>query len=313
MTAESLIGWHNMTEADYHKDPCPEPSLSASTAKALIYGSPLHAWTQHPKNPAAEPWTPSNLMNIGKAVHAAVFGGAKLAIIDADSFRTKAAKEERDDALSDGLIPILEKDVEVINAMADICRHRFERLYGGPQYHAERVAIWRCPRTGGWRRSMLDTSALEAPIIVDLKTTGGSVDDETVIKKIFADGHHIQAAAYEEAMETLEPDWEGRVQFYFQFQEQNIPYAMSRPFHIGEMGMTLGREQWRAAGAIWDACVSQFDSIKADPEFDEKDPEAFAQAFPAYGIKPQEANPPVWIMSQWEMQKGVNELYQGVV
>ena len=308
MNEESLIGWHLMKEANYHKDPCPTPSLSASTAKQLIYGSPLHAWTKHPKNPAAEPWEPKNVMNIGKAVHAAVFGGASLSIIEADSFRTKAAKEGRDEALADGLIPILEKDVEVINAMAEICRARFEDLYGGPEYHSERVAIWKCPRTGGWRRSMLDTSALQAPIIVDLKTTQGSVDDETVIKKIFADGHHIQAAAYEEAMETLNPEWEGRVQFYFQYQEQNAPFAMSRPFQIGEMGMTLGREQWRAAGALWDASVARL--MQASEAEDEA---AYDAAFPGYGINPQEANPPVWIMSQWEMQKGVNELYEGVV
>ena len=220
-------GWHSMDEAVYHADPCPTPSLSASIAKKLISGSPLHAWMAHPKNPMAEKWEPKNRMQIGKAVHAAVFGGAGLSVIDADSYRTKAAKEARDEALEDGLIPILEKDLEAVEAMADVCRQRFEDLYGGPKYHAERVALWQCPRTGGWRRSMLDSSALEAPIIVDLKTTGAAVDDESVIKRIFADGHHIQAAAYEEAMETLNPEWEGRVQFYFQYQEQN-PAKSSR-------------------------------------------------------------------------------------
>ena len=310
MTETLKTGWHSMDEAVYHTDPCPMPSLSASTAKILVRGSPLHAWNSHPKNPVAEKWEPKNRMQIGKAVHAAVFGGASLSVIEADSYRTKAAKEARDEALEAGLIPILHQDLETVYAMAEVCRQRFEDLYGGPQYHAERVAIWRCPRTGGWRRAMLDSSAHEAPIIVDLKTTGSAVDDESVIKRIFADGHHIQAAAYEEAMETLNPEWEGRVQFYFQYQEQNAPYALSRPFHIGEMGMTLGREQWRAAGAIWDACVEKMQSIKESPDFDDEDPNPFGDAFPAFGITPQEANPPVWLMTQWEIQKGVNELYK---
>lgn len=288
-----LVGWHEMSEATYHTDPCPQPSLSASVAKQLIGASPLHAWMKHPKNPKAEGFLPSSVMNIGKAVHAAVFGGADIEWIDADSFRTRDAKEQRDDALQAGLIPILDKDRTVIQKMAVICRERFQDLYGGP-YHAERVAIWRCPRTGGWRRSMLDTSAMEAPIIVDLKTTKSAIDDESAIKRIFADGHHIQAAAYEEAMEQLNPEWEGRVQFYFQYQEQNAPYALSRPIEMGESAMTFGREQWRAAGAIWDACVQKGE-------------------FPAYGMTPTEAMPPVWLMTQWEIQKGMNELYEGVV
>ncbi|MEL6754986.1 MAG: PD-(D/E)XK nuclease-like domain-containing protein [Pseudomonadota bacterium] len=290
----NLIGWHEMGEAEYHSDPCPVPSLSASIAKTLITSSPLHAWLKHPKNPESEPFEPSSVMNIGKAVHAAVFGGADIDWIDADSFRTKASKEQRDEALQAGLIPILAKDREVIEAMAHVCRDRFEKLYGGPEFHAERVAIWRCPRTGGWRRAMLDTSALEAPIIVDLKTTKSAIDDESAIKRIFADGHHIQAAAYEEAMEVLNPEWEGRVKFYFQYQEQNAPFALSRPIEMGESAMTIGREQWRAAGAIWDACVSKMQ-------------------FPAYSIQPTEASPPLWFMSQWEIQKGMNPLYEGVV
>jgi len=288
-----LIGWHDMDEATYHADPCPEPSLSASIAKTVIGKSPLHAWVSHAKNPKAEPFTPTNVMNIGKAVHAAVFGGARLCVIEADSFRAKAAKEEREQAYNSGAIPILEKDLAPIEAMADICRKRFEGLYGGP-YHAERVAIWRCPRTGGWRKAMLDSSAMAAPIIVDLKTTQAAIDPESCNKRIFSDGLHIQAAAYEEAMEQLNPEWEGRVRFLFQWQEQNAPYAMSQPIEMGEAAMTIGREQWRAAGAVWDAAVK-------------------SNNFPGFDVKPTEASPPLWVMSQWEIQKATSELIAGVV
>lgn len=307
MTETSLIGFHDMREAEYHTDPCPKPSLSASTAKKLIGQSPLHAWTSHPKNPNAEKWEPKNVMQIGKAVHAAVFGGADIVWIEEDSFRTKKAKTERDNALEAGLIPLLTKDQETVFRMARICKKRFEDLYGGP-YHAERVAIWQCPRTGGWRRSMLDTSAMEAPIIIDLKTTAAAIDDESAIKRIFSDGHHIQAAAYEEALEILVPDWEGRIQFYFQYQEQSAPYALSRPIFMGEAAMSIGREQWRAAGAIWDACVSK----TVDWE-DEDAGKKAVKTFPGYGITPTEASPPVWTLTQWEIQKSMNELYEGIV
>lgn len=292
-TEIGLVGWHNMGEAEYHSDPCPTPSLSASCAKTIIGSSLLHAWCQHPKNPLSEPFSPSAAMDMGSAVHAAVFGGAKLHIIEADSFRTSAAKEARDKARSDGCIPMLEKNLPRIEAMAKICAERFEGLYGGP-YHAERVAIWRCPRTGGWRRAMMDTSAKAAPIIVDLKTTEASIDDESCIKRVFSMGLHIQAAAYKEAMEQLNPEWAGRVRFLFQWQEQNAPYAMSRPIEMGEAAMTLGQEQWEAAGALWDKAIA-------------------SNEFPAFGSEPTDASPPPWYLTEWEIRKSLDEKIAGVV
>lgn len=235
------------------------------------------------------PWEPSEAREIGKAVHAAVFGGAKLHIIQAvhektgkpvTDFKTKAAKDERDFAVSQGLIPMLQSKLETIETMAEIARDRFDGLYGG-EYHAERVAIWECPRTGGWRRGMLDSSAKSAPIIVDFKTTKAEVDDQSCIKRIFDHGMHIQAAAYEEAMECLNPEWAGRVRFFFQWQEQQPPYALSRPIEMKEAAMTLGREQWRAAGPLWDAAVKR-------------------NHFPGYGDLPVEAHPKPWTLSSWQ-------------
>lgn len=286
-------GWYDIDEAVYHSDPCPEPSLSASCAKLVINKSLLHAWSRHPRNPNAEPMEANKAREIGKAVHAAVFGGADIEVIygknkdgediEVTNYQTKVARERRDGALASGLIPLLPSQLETIERMADMARARFDDLYGG-EYFAERVAIWRCPRTGGWRRGMLDTSARAAPIIVDYKTTEASVDDQACIRRIFDNGMHIQAAAYKEAMEALNPEWEGRVRFFFQWQEQKAPYALSRPIEMGEAGMTLGREQWEAAGPMWDAAVK-------------------LGKFPGYLTTPVEAAPPPWELSRWETQK----------
>ncbi len=285
-------GWYEMPEHVYHKDPCPLPSLSASCAKTIIESSLSHAWLSHPRGPNSEPFKPSETMEIGKAVHAAVFGGAKMHIIDADSYRTKDAKEQREAATLKGDVPILKKKVEVIEKMAAIAKQRFEGLYGGP-YHAERVAIWKCPRSGAWRRGMLDTSAKAAPIIVDYKTTGASVSDDACIKRIFDSGLHIQAAAYEEAMTQLNPKWAGRVRFLFQWQEQKEPFELSRPIEMSEAGMTLGREQWAIAGALWDKAQE-------------------TQSFPGYGVTPTEATPPPWHITNWEIRMETDETLNGV-
>lgn len=286
-------GWYDMGESVYHSDPCPTPSLSASCAKLVIGKSLLHAWDRHPRNPNATPQDANKAREIGKAVHAAVFGGADIQVIygqnkdgedvEVQSYQTKVARERRDEALASGLIPLLPSQLETIERMADMARERFDSLYGG-EYHAERVAIWKCPRTGGWRRGMLDTSARAAPIIVDYKTTEASVDDQACIRRIYDNGMHIQAAAYAEAMGTLNPEWEGRVRFFFQWQEQKPPYALSRPIEMGEAGMTLGREQWEAAGPMWDAAVQ-------------------LNTFPGYLTTPTEAAPPPWELSRWETQR----------
>lgn len=288
MTSTTLeTGWHSIHESVYHADPCPTPSLSASIAKVIIDKTLKHAWLKHPKNPDAEPFKASAVMEMGKAVHAAIFGGANVEIIPADSYRTKAAQEARDAAIEAGRIPILEPKFAAIEAMADIARPRFEGLYGGP-YHAERVAIWQCPRTGGWRRAMLDTSAHAAPIIVDFKTSMAGVSDDDCIRRLYDMGLHIQAAAYEEAMTALEPQWAGRVQFYFQWQEQEAPYALSRPIKMTEAGMDLGRQKWAVAGALWDKATA-------------------LGVYPGYGTSPIEAHPPSWQLSKWEERMMTDE------
>ncbi len=280
-------GWYDLREDEYHADPCPTPSLSSSCAKTIIEKSLMHAWFEHPRNPDGEGRTPSKTMDIGKAVHAEVFGGADIVVIEHDSFQKKDAREQRDAAYAQGFIPILKKDMEPIERMASIARVRFEDLYGGP-FHAERVAIWKCQRTGGWRRGMLDTSAKAAPIIVDYKTTQASVSEDACIRRIFDMGLHIQSAAYEEAMTVLQPEWAGRVKFYFQWQEQNPPFAMSRPIAMSEAAMTLGREQWSVAGALWDAAVK-------------------AGKFPGYGGTPVDATPSPWNLTSWETRFEADE------
>jgi hypothetical protein len=41
-------GFHELTEAQYHGDPCPVPSLSASIAKVLVGRSPRIVWPDPP-------------------------------------------------------------------------------------------------------------------------------------------------------------------------------------------------------------------------------------------------------------------------
>ena len=67
-------GVHQIDGEDYHRDPCPEASLSSTLAKTMLAQSPLHAWTASPRlNPD---WEPVNkkTFDIGRAAHRAILG-----------------------------------------------------------------------------------------------------------------------------------------------------------------------------------------------------------------------------------------------
>jgi len=74
--------------------------------------------------------------------------------------------------------------------------------------------------TGGWRKARPDTLRSDQTLIVDYKTTEGPVDALTCERRIADMGLQIQAAAYVDAAESLDPGLRGRVRFIFRWQEQ---------------------------------------------------------------------------------------------
>jgi hypothetical protein len=71
------------------------------------------------------------------------------------------------------------------------------------------------------------------------------------------------------------------VRFVFQWQEQKPPYALSPPIEMSEAFLTLGRQQWRAAGRLWDQALRH-------------------GAFPGFSAHPLLACPPAWELSRGE-------------
>lgn len=272
-------GWHELDEAVYHADPCPLPSLSSSIARQVIGRSLMHAWRAHPRSPLFEPTIVGTSADRGSAAHMALFGGRAIETIEADDWRTAAAREARDAARARGRIPMLAKEMAGLAAMIAPARQRFHDLHGGT-YQCEQSAIWR-RGSAGWRRARMDTLSGSRCLIVDYKTTEGAVDAHACERRIADMALQIQAAAYVDAVEALHPELEGRVRFVFQWQEQKAPYALSPPIEMTEAFMALGRAQWQAAGMLWDKALKH-------------------GAFPGYPVQPFHACPPAWELSRWE-------------
>lgn len=271
-------GWHDLSEEKYHADPCPSPSLSSHAAMTIISDSLMHAWRRHPRSPLFEARTLGAAADRGSAAHALLFGGKDVEAIDADDFRTGAAREARDRARATGRIPLLAKDAHALAAMIEPARERFAELHGGP-FLAEQSALWRAG--DGWRRARIDSLSADRRLIVDYKTTEGAVDPLSCERRIADMGLQIQAAAYLEAVETLHPELMGRVRFIFQWQEQRAPYALSPPMEMSEAFLSLGRAQWQAACDLWDKAIRH-------------------GAFPGFSSYPHLTCPPSWELTRWE-------------
>lgn len=247
MAAEvTTPGLYDLPEQDYFADPVPEGSLSQSGAKTLLRKSPAHyAWEREHGRPNKREF------DFGHAAHAEVLGvGAEVAVIEADDFRTKDSREQRDAAYGEGKTPILAKDYAKVLAMADAIRAHpiAPQLLNPGNGKPEQSAFWRDERTGIWCRARYDwlpEAAGGRLLLPDFKTSP-SADPREFGRKAFDFGYACQAAWYSDGLRQL--GYADEVAFLFVVQEREAPYSVSiieldRPaLRVGEMEMRRARE-----------------------------------------------------------------------
>jgi hypothetical protein len=263
-------GVYQMPDHEYHADPVPGGSLSVTGARKLLPPScpaKFRYWVDHGDPPKAD-------YDFGHAAHEMVLGiGQGMAVIDAADWRTKAAKQQRDEAYADGAAPILRADYEHVVAMADALRAHpvAAALFDPERGEAEQALFWIDDTTGIWRRARLDwlpyyivhtTGGVRHGgrlIIPDYKTCN-SADPAAIEKAIYAYGYHQQAAQYIDGVRALfpayrHPDAEDPA-FVFVFQEKTPPYLVT----IAEpdaMALRIGRNLNRQAIEVYRQCVAR--------------------------------------------------------
>lgn len=243
-------GIYNISLDEYVNDPAPEPSLNTSTAMALLTQSPLHAKLNHVRlNPDAVR-IESSRADLGTIAHALLLEEDKSRVveIDAEDWRTKAAKEQRDAARAEGKVPILRKDyvecVAMVNAAfaflmgSDLCE---DWLSATP----EQTLVWQ--ESGVWCRSRPDKLSKDAKVYFDYKTTN-SAHPAAFCKTAINQGYDLQAALGARGVKAVfgvEP------QVIFVVQEIEPPYicslvSLSPMFRaIANERLELALEQWR--------------------------------------------------------------------
>lgn len=242
--------------AAYIADPSEVPSLNATAAHLLVSRSSLHAWFNAPRLNPNHQAESSNAADIGSVAHHILLAGdtRDIAIVEADDWRTKAAKEQREEAYARGAIPILARKMDEVRAMVDAAKAQIEAselgnmlAAGGP----ELTLIYE--ESGTFFRSRPDWWTTDRKILFDLKTTQASAEPNSWIRLLLGSGYDLQAEIALRAASALQ---HVSAHFVFGVLEQEPPYAMSFIGVSPQMREYAGRKLDYAA-VLWRNCLDK--------------------------------------------------------
>lgn len=280
----------DISEDKYHADPCDVPSLSASISKIIVSKSPAHAWLAHPRlNPNFQ--TEENgRFDIGSAAHALLLEGEnRMRPLDFDDWRTKASKEERDQARAEGLYPILRHQYEAVHTMAEAARKAIAECqefgYRLEDCMTEKTIIWHEP-DGTRCRMRADIITNDRKVIVDYKTCDNA-NPESFVRQIANMGYDLQGAFYKKGVaEEFGTD----AKFLLLAQEIEPPYSCTF-IGLPPAFLFLGAAKMRYAMATWAECMA-------------------TGQWPGYGSRIHWVEPPAWALNRWleERPESVEEI-----
>ena len=240
-----------MPEAEYHA----HPALSCSLSKLLLPPS-CPAKFRHAQLNGGEH---KAVYDMGHAAHALVLGvGAEIAVIDADSWRTNAAKEQQKAAYAESKTPLLTAEWETVKAMAAALRAHpiAAALFDPDRGMAEQSLFWADKTTDLALRARLDwlpnATKSGRMIVGDYKTTVSS-EPASFAKSCATYGYAQQAAWYSEGVKAC--DLAGDVAFVFVAQEKTAPYIVT-VFELDTEALDLGANLNRLAREVYLDCLA---------------------------------------------------------
>ena len=227
----------DMPAEDYHA----HPGIGSTTLKTLAKHPPAvyRHRMDHPEHKAA--------FDIGTAAHSLILEGdtSGLSIVNAEDWRSKAAREDREAAYTEGTVPLLAKEFAVVEAMREsvMAHAHASRLL--TEHTAERSYFTEIDGVPVKARP----DALKGSTVIDLKTT--SADLGSIERSVASFSYHLQQAHYTDVIEACGQPVED---FVFIFVSTAAPHLV-RVIRLEECAVDLGREQARHALAVWKHCT----------------------------------------------------------
>lgn len=226
-------GIYEASAAKYHADELTaQPALSSSIARRMLSQSPRHAWWNHPRlNPNFAP-EESDTFDYGTAAHAMLLEGSQsgLMVVEADDWRTKAARELRDQARAEGKTPILTRQLNRVKTMVAVAKEFVAQSEIAGAFDAgkpEVTLVW--TEGTAYCKARLDWLTDDRAIVLDYKTTTNA-EPEAFIRQMVGMGYDFQAAFYMRglfAVSEAAPEPYPYPAFSFLAQEVEAPFACS--------------------------------------------------------------------------------------
>lgn len=249
--------WKSVPMEAYHGDLCAGPSISSSGLRAIENKSPLHYWDESYLNPVRKPEEPKDHFELGRAVHKLLLSEAGfrdefvLRPKEFPDYRTKEARQWRDDTRAGGKSIITEDQLANIEGMADRLASNQEAV-GLLRGRVERSIVWRDPRTGVWLKARPDSIPKDS-ILSDLKTTKDA-SRASVGRAIQNFGYLMQMALGIEGMHRVGG---GRIdEAVLLFIETTRPYGYNiKPLDQGDVYLAM--RQCRRAIDTFAECLKR--------------------------------------------------------
>lgn len=237
-----------LDEAAYHADTALAPelgrSLSSSGAKTILESPARFAYQrQHP--------VVKDAYDFGHVAHTMLLGsGGDIEVVDADSWRTKAAQEQRDAAREAGRIPILTADHDRAMALVSaVMQHPTAGAIFASAGEAEHSIYWVDAETGVTCRGRLDWVHPRA--LVDLKTTVNASPSK--FSRALVDyGYALQAEWYSQGYEAVTGE---RLPFVHVVVEKEPPHLVA-VYQVDHEALAYGAERAADARRLFAECES---------------------------------------------------------
>jgi len=218
--AEVEPGLYDIPAELYHSDPIPGGSLSSSGARKLATECPaaFKHWIDN-----QEPY--KAVFDFGTAAHKVVLDdGPELVLVERDIWNTNEVKAEVARIREAGNIPLKQRDLDKVHAMAKALREHPEaaELLEPGSGVAEQSLFWE--DRGVWRRARIDWLRRDGTI-VDYKSAR-SANPSKLPNHVLDHGYHQQQEFYRDG--ALELGLTELVcPFKFIFQEKEPPFLVS--------------------------------------------------------------------------------------
>ena len=254
-------------------------ALSSGLCHRILSESPLHARLASPWNDSRDSDN-SKVADIGSVAHKLLLEGNEngISIIDADDWRTKAAKELRDAAYAEGRIPMLAGKMDYVRAMVAAANDYLStsQLAGVFTNGAPEVTLL-FELNGIKCKGRCDWLTEERSLCLSYKTTAGSANPDSWIRTQLPQ-YDMATVFYERGVLAACGVTETRVVHLV--QEQSYPYACSliglAPAYRAMADMRLNQ-----ALALWAKCAENGN-------------------WPAYTSRVCYAEPKPWMMAEAE-------------